>query len=44
MLQKYISLDHISHKCVRNDATEVPSYYVRNSHVPVVDRRTFDQV
>ena len=44
VLQKYISLDHISHKCVRNDATEVPSYYVRNSHVPVVDRHTFDQV
>ncbi len=44
MLQKYISLDHISHKCVRNDATEVPSFYVRNSHVPIVDRRTFDQV
>lgn len=43
-LQKYISLSHITHKSVRNDATEVPSYYVRNSHVPIVDRRTFDQV
>ena len=44
VLQKYVSLDHISHKSVRNDATDVPSYYVRNSHVPIVDRRTFDQV
>ena len=44
VLQKYISLSHLSHKCVRNDATEVPSYYVRNSHVPIIDRRTFDQV
>ena len=44
VLQKYICLSHITHKCVPNDATEVPSYYVRNSHIPIVDRRTFDQV
>ncbi len=43
-LQKYICESHITHKSVPNDATEVPSYYVRNSHVPLIDRRTFDQV
>ena len=44
LLQKYISTDHISHKCVLNDTKEVPSYYVRNTHPAIVDRRTFDQV
>lgn len=43
-LQKWISVDHISHKCIPNDASTVPSYYVKNTHVPIVDRHTFRQV
>lgn len=43
-LQKYVSMDHITHKCVKNDETEVPSFYVRNSHDGIVDKRTFNQV
>ena len=43
-LQKWISMDHISHKCVPNDETEVPSYYVKNHHDGIVNKRTFDQV
>ena len=43
-LQKWISTDHISHKCIPNDETEVPSYYVRNHHDAIVSKRTFNQV
>lgn len=43
-LQKWISVDYISHKCIPNDASTVPSYYVQNTHVPIVDRHTFRQV
>lgn len=43
-LQKWISVDHISHKCIPNDASTVPSYYVKNTHVPIVNRHTFRQV
>lgn len=43
-LQKWISIDHISHKSIANDSTVIPSYYVENAHVPIVDRHTFQQV
>lgn len=43
-LQKYVSMDHISHKCVKNDGAEVPTYYVRNTHDGIVDKHTFTQV
>lgn len=43
-LQKWISVDHISHKSVRNDATVVPIYNVRDHHVPIIDRHTYQQV
>lgn len=51
VLQKYVSTDHISHTCIRNEKELypehmelVPSYYVRNTHTPIIDRRTYDQV
>ncbi len=44
LLQKYITVDHISHKNVLNDGGAVPSYYVRGNHAPIVDRRTHEQV
>lgn len=43
-LQKWISVDHISHKCIPNDTAQVPSYYVRGTHVPIVSRHSFRQV
>lgn len=51
ILQKYVSIDHISHTCIRNEKElypknmeEVPSYYVRNTHPAIVSRRTHEQV
>ena len=51
ILQKYVCTDHISHTCIRNEEELypehmelVPSYYVRNTHVPIIDRRTHEQV
>ena len=43
-LQKWISIDHISHRSVKNDSTVVPVYYVKNHHIPIIDRHTFRQV
>lgn len=43
-LQKWVSVDHISHRSVPNDSTAIPSYYVKNTHTPIVDRHTFRQV
>ena len=43
-LQKWLCVDHISHRSVRNDACVVPSYYVKNHHAPIVDRHTYEQV
>ncbi len=42
--QKYITQDHLSHKAVRNAAGNVPSYYLRDHHTPIVSRKTFERV
>lgn len=44
MLQKKYTVDHISHKEVRNDCTEIPGYYIKDHHMPIVDRKTYDRV
>lgn len=43
-LQKWVSIDHISHKSVKNESTDVPSIYVKNHHVPIIDRHSYQQV
>jgi site-specific DNA recombinase len=42
MMQKSYTVDHLSHKKVKNDQTIVPSYYIRDHHEAVVDRKTFE--
>lgn len=42
LLQKSITVDHLSHRRVLNDQTEIPSYYVEDHHTPLVDRKTFE--
>lgn len=44
ILQKWISTDFKTHKCIPNDGKEVPTYRIENSHVPIIDKRTFKQV
>jgi len=44
ILQKWVSVDFKTHECIRNDGKEVPTYKIVNNHVPIIDRRTFDQV
>lgn len=41
MMQKTYTVDHISHKKVRNDQRVIPSYYLKDHHEPIVDRETF---
>ena len=43
-LQKWVSIDHISHKSIKNDSTVIPVYHVKNHHVPIIDRHTYQQV
>ena len=44
LLQKFRTVDHLSHRIVRNDATEVPSYYITGHHPAIISRKTFDRV
>ena len=44
LLQKFCTENHITHKAVRNDQTEVPSYYIENHHTPIITRKQFDRV
>ncbi|MEG1013818.1 MAG: recombinase family protein [Clostridia bacterium] len=44
MMQKTYTIDHLTHKKVRNDQTIVPSYYVKNHHERIIDRQTFERV
>ncbi|MEG2624214.1 MAG: recombinase family protein, partial [Clostridia bacterium] len=43
MMQKSYTVDHISHKKIKNDQTVVPSYYVKGHHEGIVDRVTFER-
>ena len=40
-LQKTICESHITHKQLKNDATEVPSYYIENHHPAIISRKQF---
>ena len=44
MLQKWCCTDHLTHKSVRNTGEEVRSFYVKNHHIAIVDRKTYDRV
>lgn len=44
LLQKFRTVDHLSHRSVRNDATETPSYYITGHHPAIVSRETFERV
>jgi len=43
LLQKTYTADHISKKTRVNDDV-LPMYYVRNSHIPIIDRARYDHV
>ena len=43
LLQKFCVENHITHKPVRNDNTEIPSFYIENHHTPIVARKQFDR-
>ncbi len=42
--QRYITVNHLTHRSVKNDAAEVPSYYIRDHHPPIVSRKTAERV
>ncbi|MHB1454992.1 MAG: recombinase family protein [Saccharofermentanales bacterium] len=44
LIQKSYTVDHLTHKRVWNDQAVVPSYYVRDHHKPIIDRKTFEMV
>lgn len=43
-LQKTYTVDHISHREVRNDGQAVPSYYLSGHHAPLVEEKTWNRV
>lgn len=43
LLQRYYTENHRTHKTLLNDG-QLPRYYVRDNHEPIIDRATFDKV
>lgn len=43
ILQKHYTIDHITHKEVKNDGA-VPSYYIKDHHTPIISRETLRRV
>ena len=44
MLQKTVTEDHLTHRSVENDFTEVPGYYLDDHHKGIVEREQFERV
>ncbi|MGN0405985.1 MAG: recombinase family protein [Bariatricus sp.] len=44
MLQKMYTVDHLTHRIVKNDCTTVPAYYIDHHHEPIVSPKTFQRV
>ncbi|MEA4974088.1 MAG: recombinase family protein [Candidatus Metalachnospira sp.] len=42
LMQKSYTVDHLTHRKVKNDMTKVPSYRVTNHHNAIIDRKTFE--
>ena len=43
LLQKFHVENHISHRPVRNDNSEIPSFYIENHHTPIISRKQFER-
>ena len=43
LLQKTFTIDYLTHKAVKNKG-QVPSYYVSNSHEPIIDPEMWERV
>ena len=44
ILQKYVTIDHLTHAAVKNDGDEVPMYYIKDHHKAIVTREQFNHV
>lgn len=44
ILQKFMTEDHLSHTCIKNDGHEVPQYYIKDHHPAIVSRDQFRRV
>ena len=42
LMQKYLIRDHLSHKHIKNDGSEVEQYFLENHHEAIVDQETYD--
>ncbi len=43
LLQKKVTVDHITHRQLKNDFTTVNGYYIDNHHTPIVERKQFER-
>ena len=43
ILQKKYTLDHISHKEVLNNGVDVPMYYIKDHHTPIISREQYER-
>ena len=43
LMQKKYTVDHLTHREVKNRDHVLPSYYVRDHHTPIVSRKQYDR-
>ncbi|MCI8391826.1 MAG: recombinase family protein [Roseburia sp.] len=43
LLQKKYTESHLSHHEVKNDFSEIPAYYIREHHAPIIERKQFER-
>ena len=44
LLQKYFTENHINHRTLKNNSTQIPSYYIENHHTPIITKKQFERV
>ena len=44
VMQKFYTIDHLTHKQARNDGSAIPLYTLQGHHHPIVSREQFDRV
>ena len=43
LMQKKYTVDHMTHREVKNRNRALPQFYVRNHHIPIIERRQYER-
>lgn len=43
LMQKKYTVDHMTHREVKNNNRTLPQFYVRNHHIPIIERKQYER-